>query len=186
MTDLKLEARTIYLRRMQPADAERLYSYRALEDVSRFQDWLPGSEEEARDLAAKQADLEPGTPGTWFQFIICRTEDDAMVGDCGVYFPEKEHASPALGIALHPDHRRRGYATVATQLVLDWLFGELSVHRVIANTDPRNLSAIAVLQRLGLRQEAHHRSSHWQRGEWVDALIFAMLRDEWSRQRKSR
>ncbi len=183
MTELKLEARTIYLRRMKPEDAGTLYSYRALEDVSRFQDWLPDSESEAHELADKQAGLEPGKPGTWFQFIICRAEDDEMVGDCGVKFPEAEHASPELGIALHPDHRRRGYATVATQLMLDFLFGELDAHRVIGNTDPRNLSAIAVMQRLGMRQEAHHRLSHWQRGEWTDALIFAMLKEEWERQR---
>jgi len=168
---------------MRPDDAEPLYAYRALEDVSRFQDWAPDSEDAAHELAEKQAGLEPGTPGTWFQFIICRADDDEMVGDCGVYFSEREHDSPALGIALHPDHRRRGYATVATQLMLDYLFGELGVHRVIANTDPRNLSAIAVLNRLGLRQEAHHRSSHRQRGEWVDAMIFAMLKEEWARQR---
>ncbi|MBC8424028.1 GNAT family N-acetyltransferase [bacterium] len=167
---------------MRPEDAGTLFAYRALDEVSRYQDWLPDSEAEASDLADKQASLEPGTPGTWFQFIICRTEDDEMVGDCGVNFPAAEHGSPELGIALHPDHRRRGYATVAIQLMLEFLFGELGVHRVAANTDPRNLSAIAVLQRLGLRQEAHHRSSHWQRGEWVDALIFAMLKEEWDRQ----
>jgi len=182
MTELRLEARTIYLRRMRAADAATLFAYRALDDVSRYQDWMPESADEADDLAEKQAELEPGKPGTWFQFIICRTEDDLMVGDCGTTFPTAEHDSPELGIALHPDHRRRGYATVATQLMLEFLFGELGVHRVIANTDPRNLSAIAVLQRLGLRQEAHHRGSHWQRGEWVDALIFAMLKEEWDRQ----
>ncbi|MBU0743543.1 GNAT family N-acetyltransferase [bacterium] len=186
MTELELEARTIVLRRMRPEDAEALYAYRSLPEVSRYQDWLPASVDEAHELAGAQAGLEPGTPGTWFQFIICRREDGEMVGDCGIRFADQQHRSPELGIALHPDHRRRGYATAAIQLVIDYLFAELGAHRVAARTDPRNLPAIAVMNRLGLRQEGHFRKSHWQRGEWVDDVSFAMLREEWARERRSR
>ena len=106
MTDLELKARTIILRRMRPEDAETLFAYRSLPAVARYQNWLPASVDEAHELAKTQAGLEPGTPGTWFQFIICRREDGEIVGDCGILFAEDEHCSPELGIALHPDHRR--------------------------------------------------------------------------------
>ncbi len=183
MNELELKARTIILRCMRPADAETLFSYRSLPEVARYQDWAPAAVDEAHELAETQAELEPGTPGTWFQFIICHREDGDMVGDCGILFPEDEHQSPEFGIALHPDHRRRGYATVAGQLMIDYLFGELGVHRVAARTDPRNLPPIAVLNRLGLREEAHFRQSYWHRGEWVDDMVFAMLKEEWERER---
>jgi len=186
MNDLVLDARTIFLRRMRSEDAEPLFAYRTLPEVSRCQDWLPEHVEEAHELARTQAGLEPGTRGTWFQFIICRREDGEMVGDCGIKFPGDEHASPELGIALHPEHQRRGYATAATQLMVDYLFESLGERRVAAHTDPRNLPAIAVLNRVGLREEGHFRKSHWSRGEWVDDLAFAMLREEWDRTRKGR
>ncbi len=182
MSDLELKSRLITLRRMRPEDAEPLYAYRSLPEVSRHQDWLPESVDEAHDLARKQADLVPATPDSWFQFIICRLEDGEMVGDCGVNFPADVHKSPELGIALHPDHRRRGYATAATHLMLDYLFDELDVRRVVAGTDPRNLPAIGVLNRLGFRNEGHLRSSYWQRGEWTDEMLFAILKDEWARE----
>lgn len=186
MTDLELKARTIILRRMRPEDAETLFAYRSLPTVARYQNWVPASVDEAHELAKTQAGLEPGTPGTWLQFIICRREDGEIVGDCGILFAEDEHCSPELGIALHPDHRRRGYAAVATQVMLDYLFGELGAHRVVARTDPRNLPPVALLNRLGLREEAHFRKSHWHRGEWVDDMVFAVLKEEWERERQSR
>ena len=184
MADFTLTARQIVLRRMQAADAPLLYAYRSLPEVARYQDWLPHDIDEVQGLARSQADIEPGTPGTWLQLIIVRREDGEVVGDCGILFPGGAHASPELGIALRPDHRSRGYATCATRLMLEHLFDARKVHRVVARTDPRNLPSIAVLQRLGMRQEAHLRRSHWHRDQWVDDMIFAMLAEEWERERK--
>lgn len=184
MTDFTLTATRIVLRRMQAADAPVLYAYRSLPEVARYQDWLPHDLDEVQGLARAQADVEPGVPGSWLQLIIARRDDGEVVGDCGILFPAGAHASPELGIALRPDHRSRGYATCATRLMLEHLFDARKVHRVVARTDPRNLPSVAVLQRLGLRQEAHLRRSHWHRGQWVDDMVFAMLDEEWERERK--
>ncbi len=181
MSDLELRSRGTLLRRMRLEDAQSLFDYRSLPEVARYQGWVPETVADAEALAREQADLEPGTPDTWFQFIICRLEDGVMVGDCGVTFPREKKCCPDLGIALHPDHRRRGYATAATRLMVDYLFDELGVHRVQARCDPRNLPAIAVLNRLGFIQEGHLRKSFWQHGEWVDDVIFGVLREEWGR-----
>ena len=68
--------------------------------------------------------------------------------------------------------------------MVDHLFMDLGVHRIVARTDPRNYPAIGILGRVGMTQEAHHRRSHWHRGEWVDDLVFAVLREEWLRERR--
>jgi len=186
MQDVELKARLITLRRMRPEDAEPLFDYRSLPEVSRYQDWRPAIVDEAHDLARKQVDLSPATPDSWFQFIICHHDDGGIVGDCGIKFPADGHESPEVGIALHPDHRRRGYATAAIHLMVDYLFDQLNAHRVQAMTDPRNLPAIAVMNRLGFRQEGHMRLNHWQHGQWTDTVVFAILRDEWAREHGAR
>jgi RimJ/RimL family protein N-acetyltransferase len=48
--------------------------------------------------------------------------------------------------------------------------------------DPRNRASVALLARVGTRQEAHFRRSRWLRGERVDDLVFAILESEWRRQ----
>jgi RimJ/RimL family protein N-acetyltransferase len=52
---------------------------------------------------------------------------------------------------------------------------------VYGSVDPRNRASIALLARVGMRQEAHFRKSLWLRGEWVDDLVFAILESEWTR-----
>ena len=38
---------------------------------------------------------------------------------------------------------------------------------------------MALLRRVGMRQEAHFRESLWFKGEWADDVVFAILQSEW-------
>ncbi len=64
--------------------------------------------------------------------------------------------------------------------MFDWLFGERDMRRIVASVDPRNDASMAMLGRLGMRQEAHFREAYLLRGEWVDDVVFAMLAREWA------
>jgi RimJ/RimL family protein N-acetyltransferase len=50
---------------------------------------------------------------------------------------------------------------------------------VFASVDPRNVSSMRLLERVGMRKEAHFVQSLWFKDEWVDDVIFAMLAAEW-------
>ena len=64
----------------------------------------------------------------------------------------------------------------------------LNLHRVTADTDPQNTRAWTLLERLGLRREAHLFQSLWFKGRWADEYLYAVLRAEWLRrfERKGR
>jgi RimJ/RimL family protein N-acetyltransferase len=63
--------------------------------------------------------------------------------------------------------------------LLNYLLVDLGKHRAFASVDPRNLRSIALMQRVGMRQEAHFVRSLWFKGEWVDDVIFAVLASDW-------
>ena len=52
--------------------------------------------------------------------------------------------------------------------------------RIIASVDPRNTVSIRLIERIGFRKEAHFKESYYLRGEWVDDLIYAKLKEEWT------
>ncbi len=64
--------------------------------------------------------------------------------------------------------------------MLGLAFGEMGLHRVFAELDPRNASSIALCRRLGMRHEAHFVENMMFKGEWADTDIFAMLAREWT------
>jgi RimJ/RimL family protein N-acetyltransferase len=163
---------------LSPADAPRLAEYRAIPRVARYQGWAPGCVDDAlRFIASLAPRLDE--PGTWFQFGIRLAESGVLVGDLGVHFPADLPGQAELGFTLAPEHQHRGYATEAVQAILAHLFGPLAKHRVFGSVDPRNAASIAVLQRVGMRQEAHFRQALFLKGEWVDDLVFAILQSEW-------
>ena len=55
----------------------------------------------------------------------------------------------------------------------------LGAHRVVARLDARNDASRHLLERLGMRQEAHLVKNEFVKGEWTDELVFAVLDDEW-------
>ena len=102
-----------------------------------------------------------------------------VVGDISLRRTSREHATGELGYVLHPDHYGRGYATEAGAALLRLGFEDLAMHRIVASADARNVASIRVMQRLGMRPEAHLRENEFIKGEWTDEVIYAMLRAEW-------
>lgn len=64
--------------------------------------------------------------------------------------------------------------------MLDWVFGTAGLHRVIGRTEARNIASSRVLEKLGLRLEAHFIENEWVKGEWQSELVYAILDREWT------
>jgi hypothetical protein len=43
----------------------------------------------------------------------------------------------------------------------------------------KNAASIALLEKIGMRKEAHFKQSVWIDGRWEDDVIYAVLNDEW-------
>lgn len=175
----EIQTQRLVLRSLRASDAERVYAYRSLPEVARFQSWDSVSLDEVRAYIAGQTALRADEPG-WYQLAIADRSTDRVVGDLGIHILEDDIRQVELGFTLAPDAQGQGYATEAVRGALHHLFGVLGKHRAIASADPRNARSVALLRRVGFRLEAHHRDSLWFKGGWADDLIFALLRREWS------
>ena len=175
----RLETERLVLSRLEPPDAEAMFAYRSLPEIFRYQNWRPVSVDEILTFIRGLAGDEPLAPGRWFQFGIRLRAEGTLVGDCGVKVGTDDDRQAEMGVTIAPEHQGKGYATEAQWAVLEYLFGRLGKHRVYASADPRNTASIALMKRLGMRQEAHHVESYWMDGAWADDVIYAILEREW-------
>ena len=53
------------------------------------------------------------------------------------------------------------------------------MHRVIGRLEARNAASARVLERLGMRQEAHMIENEYVKGEWQSEVVYALLDREW-------
>ena len=173
----------LVLRRFRPSDLAAFCGYRSDPRVARYQDWESCSEEEGRQLLEQQMTLHPDVPGTWFQVAIELAEAGALIGDCGLHTLADRPRQAEIGFTVARDHQGKGYATEAVARLLEYAFGTLEKHRVIAVTDARNLPAARVLERVGMRREGHFIENIWFKGGWGDEYQYAVLEREWRARR---
>ena len=69
--------------------------------------------------------------------------------------------------------------TEAVRAILDAAFRQLELHRVWATCDPRNHASHGVMEKAGMRREAHFRKNVMEKGEWRDSYLYAILAEEW-------
>ncbi|HYH80154.1 MAG TPA: GNAT family protein [Longimicrobium sp.] len=175
-----LASERLWLRRMEARDVAVLLAYRNDPEVARYQGWGDAfSAEQAEEMLAAQTELRPGTPGAWFRWMLEERASGAVVGDCAMCVDGDDPRQAEIGFSLAREHQRRGFAAEAVRRLLDYAFGELTLHRVVAITDARNAAAAALLARVGMRREAHFIQNSWYKGAWGDEFLFAILRSEW-------
>jgi RimJ/RimL family protein N-acetyltransferase len=59
-------------------------------------------------------------------------------------------------------------------------FAGLGLHRIIGRCDARNDASARLMERLGMRREAHFRENEIFKGAWGDEYVYAILAAEWA------
>lgn len=181
----ELRTARLRLRVMTDEDLAAFVAYRRDPDVARYQSWDESfSREDAVALFAGKRGVPVGTPGAWSQIAIEEAASGTLLGDCALHVDADDPRQAEIGFTLARGHQGRGYAAEAVEAVLEYAFGTLALHRVIAITDARNAAAARLLQRVGMRREGHFLKNVWFKGAWGDELAFAILRDEWAARRQ--
>lgn len=179
-----LRTARLRLRPFAEADLPAFVAYRRDPEVARYQGWDETfSWENAVAFLEKQRAHAIGTPGAWTQIAIEESATGALLGDCALHVRADDPRQAEIGFTLARGSQGRGFAAEAVRTLLDFAFGTLGLHRVIAITDAKNAAAARLLERVGFRREGHYIQNVWFKGAWGDELSFALLRDEWAQQR---
>lgn len=178
--DWPLETARLTLRPYVEGDLEAVHAMRSDPEVVR---WLYGevlSEDETRDLLTRRMALTAwASEGDWLSAAIVERASGTTVGDLAFHWVSERDKTAEVGFILDPRHQGQGFATEAARALLDWAFTS-GFHRVIGRTEARNTASARVLEKLGMRLEAHHVENEWVKGEWQSELVYAMLDREWA------
>jgi RimJ/RimL family protein N-acetyltransferase len=164
------------LRPFGPGDLDDLYDYQSRPDVARYLHW------EARDRAQVREALEQqcrevvlDKEGDWLTYAVALPETGKVIGEVGLKWLSAEHRQGEIGFVFNPDYQGRGLATEAAEAMLGVGFDDLSLHRIIASCMAQNTSSARLMERLGMRREAHLIHSEIIKGRWADELVYAIL-----------
>jgi RimJ/RimL family protein N-acetyltransferase len=170
----------LLLRPYAHTDVEALYAYQRLPETHRYLYTEPRTRSEIEALVAERAGrgaiIEVGAPIT---LVADLAQTGELVGDCMLFWRSEEHEQGEVGYVFNPAYHGRGLATEAVRGLLRLGFETMGLHRIAAHLDARNTASARVLERAGLRREAHLVENEFVKGEWTDELIYGILRSEW-------
>jgi aminoglycoside 6'-N-acetyltransferase len=175
-----LETQRLKLRSFQKSDLAPFVAYRSDPEVARYQGWdAPYPVEKAAAFIQEMAQAIPNTNGDWYQFAVELKQSGALIGDCAFHTLPEDNRQAEIGFSFARSYQGFGYATEAVKRLLAYLFADLNLHRVQAICDVENTASARLLERVGMRQEAHFVDSIWFKGAWGSEYLYALLQYEW-------
>jgi RimJ/RimL family protein N-acetyltransferase len=177
--ELPIETDRLRLRAPQPEDLAALHAIQSREDVARWLYWHPRSVEDVSRSLDRQIHQDRARE---LALVAERLDTGALIGHLTLTLGPAEHRQAEIGFMFHPDHHGRGFATEASRAVVGLAFTTYELHRVYGRLEPRNTASARVLEKLGMRREAHLRENEWVKGEWQSEAIYALLAREWRAQ----
>lgn len=172
-----LRSERVYLRALEPEDAELVFAWYEHADTARLMGEMP------RSLARRRADAAAATGEEgrdWYSFVIGLVADDRPIGRADVFEIDRYNGSAGFGLAIgEHDLRGGGLGTEAVDVIVDFCFGQLRLERIWLVTDSVNARAQRVYEKAGFVREAVLRRAFYQDGVFQDDIRMAILRDEW-------
>ncbi len=177
----------LVLRNFIDSDLESFLAYRNDPEVAKYQGWgLPYPREKGEDFIAFMKERTALKQGGWIQFAIALKDTDELIGDLGCYIKEDDIRQARIGFTIAAKHWRKGYISEVTPCLLEYLFEDMDIHRVVADCDVDNVASYRTLEKLGFRREAHFVESYLVNGVYASEYHYGLLQREWRENFKGR
>lgn len=167
----------VVLREMRLADAAAMVAIVTPPEVSRYISPPPPDVEMFERFIRKSQSQQAA--GRLACFAVTLNGHDLPIGMFQVRALDPEFRTAEWGFALGSAFWGTGLFEECADLVLDFAFSTLGVHRVEARAAVRNGRGNRALQKVGAVQEGVLRQAFLCGGEYIDQILYAVVEDEW-------
>lgn len=179
MFPFELSTPRLRLRDYAPSDREAIHRVTSDPIVVEHLQFGPNTFEDTEVFLRRTMESARADPRRTFEIAVTDAASREVIGGIRLGSQSEQHRDASLGYILRRDLWGRGIITEAARALVAYGFEELALHRIWAICDVRNVGSQRVLEKLGMRREAHLREHLWVRGEWRDSYLYAVLEHEW-------
>jgi [ribosomal protein S5]-alanine N-acetyltransferase len=167
----------VTLRELRLSDAPSLFAMLTTEEVARFISPPPSTVEGFERFIAWT--LRQRSAGTYVCFAVTVGDSDTAVGIFQVRELEPGFGTAEWGFAIGSPYWGTGVFQQGAELVIQFAFETIGVHRLEARAAVRNGRGNGALRKLGAVQEGVLRKSFYRNGEYLDQVLWTILDEDW-------
>jgi RimJ/RimL family protein N-acetyltransferase len=173
-----MAASPVRLRRAEADDLDFLAELMTHEDVEPY---LAASRSRDRDTLLADIKRSQAEPDEFGRFVVEVERDGSWfrAGAMGFELENRRSRIANLGnLAIHPDFRGHRLSDEAAKLFQRHLLCELGFHRLQLEIYGFNERAQRHAERAGFIREGIRRRAYWRHDEWVDGVIYGLVRED--------
>jgi RimJ/RimL family protein N-acetyltransferase len=122
-----------------------------------------------------ESSVNPKSKENAYNFAI-EKEDGALIGGCSYFSTSNKNRTCYVGISIYdPQLWGKGYGTAAMRKLLEFLFHERNMRKVLLNVFSFNKRAMASYKKLGFVEEGCLREQIYRDGKWHDEYVMALF-----------
>lgn len=173
-----LTTNRLFLRQIQPEDAEDLFATFSDEEAMQFYGHEPHRSVDETHALIEQIQAHYARREA-IRWGITLKGEDRVIGSCGFHHFDAGFHRAETGYELRRAFWGQGLMTEAVSAILTCGFDFLGLHRVEAIIDIANERSKGLLLKLGFSYEGNLRQRYFFRDQFEDEHYFGLLRDEW-------
>jgi RimJ/RimL family protein N-acetyltransferase len=167
----------VVLRELRASDAASLFAMLTSEEVSRFISPPPTTIDGFERFIAWT--LREREAGKYVCYAVTIKGYDTAIGIFQVRELEPCFSTAEWGFAIGSAFWGTGVFQESAELVMEFAFETLGVHRLEARAAVKNGRGNGALLKIGAVQEGLLRRSFLKNGEFVDQVLYAIVEDDW-------
>jgi RimJ/RimL family protein N-acetyltransferase len=172
-----LSGNRITLRQLRESDAPSLFAMLTAEEVSRFISPPPSTVEGFERFIAWT--LRMRSAGTYACFAVTVGDSDTAIGIFQLRELEPGFGTAEWGFAIGSEYWGTGVFTEGAELLVEFAFETVGVHRLEARAAVKNGRGNGALRKIGAVQEGVLRRSFLRNGEYLDQVLWSILDEDW-------
>ena len=175
---MTIDTPRLLLREFVESDWRAVHTYASIPEVVQFETWGPNSETETQFFVNSAIGFQNEKPRRTFEFAIILKSDQSLIGGCGIRIKNDTNRDGDLGFTIHSNYWGKGLGTEVANSLISFGFDNLKLHRIWVTCNVKNLASARVLEKSGMKLEGTLRKNLWQRTDWRDSFLYAILDED--------
>lgn len=175
----------VILEEIDPENIEQMREWRNDPSLRRFFREYKDISKDKQDQWYKERGNNTDDRHVYFQIMERNLRDKTgtkwlprhLVGCCGLHYIDWRNRSAEFGVFLG-HNRGHGYGKEALELLFDFGFKELNLHRIWAEVYDFN-NALGLYKKIGFKEDGLCRDTQFCEGRYVNSHMISMLENEW-------